>query len=303
MKLLKQLCSIPGTSGHEADIKDFLLRYIQKEKKNWKVKPEIFHGDGFQDCIVLKFGNPRTAIFAHMDTVGFTVRYLNQLLPVGSPDAEDGTRLVGHDRHGPIECTLEFDKEQHALYTFGRPIERGTPLSYKINFTESQQFIESAYLDDRLGIYVALHVAEKLKDGVIVFSCWEEHGGGSVPYLAKFIYKSWGIQQALISDITWVSDGVEQGKGVAISLRDRNIPRKAFIDRVISIANKHKVPHQLEVEGMGSSDGGELQRTPFPFDWCFVGAPEQHPHTPHEKVHKKDIESMIELYGWLMKDL
>ena len=303
MELLHQLCAIPGTSGHEAEIKNFLLRYIQKEKKNWKTKPEILHGDCFQDCIVLKFGKPRTAVFAHMDTVGFTVRYFNQLLSVGSPDAEDGTRLVGHDRHGPIECELEFDKEQHALYKFGRSIERGTPLSYKINFRESKLFIESPYLDDRLGVYVALKLAETLKDGVIVFSCWEEHGGGSVPFLAKFIYESWNVQQALISDITWVSDGVDHGKGVVISLRDRNIPRKEFIDRVIGIAHKHKVPHQLEVEGMGSSDGGELQRSPFPFDWCFVGAPQQHPHTPHEKVHKKDIQSMIELYQWLMKEL
>ena len=303
MDLLHQLCSIPGTSGHEAEVAEFLLRHIQKEKKHWKVKPEIFYGDGFQDCLVLKFGKPRTAIFAHMDTVGFTVRYFNQLLAVGSPDAEAGAKLVGKDSKGPIECELEFDKENHALYKFGRPIERGTPLSYKINFNESKHFIESAYLDDRLGMYVALKVAEKLKDGVIVFSCWEEHGGGAVPFLAKYIYESWGVQQALISDITWVTDGVEPGKGAAISLRDRNIPRRAFIDKIIHIAQKHNVLHQLEVEGTGSSDGGDLQRSPYPFDWCFVGAPEQYPHTPHEKVHKKDIESMIELYGWAMKEL
>ena len=303
MDLLHQLCAIPGTSGHEAEVAEFLLRHIQKEKKHWKVKPEIFYGEGFQDCIILKFGKPRTAIFAHMDTVGFTVRYFNQLLAIGSPDAEAGAKLVGKDSKGPIECELEFDKENHALYKFGRPIERGTPLSYKINFNESKHFIESAYLDDRLGMYVALKVAEKLKDGVIVFSCWEEHGGGAVPFLAKYIYESWGVQQALISDITWVTDGVEPGKGAAISLRDRNIPRRAFIDKIIHIAQKHNVLHQLEVEGTGSSDGGDLQRSPFPFDWCFVGAPEQYPHTPHEKVHKKDIESMIELYGWAMKEL
>ena len=301
--LLQELCSIPGTSGHEAAVRDFLLLYIQREKKNWKVKPEIFKGNAFQDCIILKFGKPRTAIFAHMDTVGFTVRYFNQLLSVGSPDAESGTRLVGHDRHGPIDCELEFDKDHHAFYKFGRQIERGTPLSYKVNFKESKLYIESAYLDDRLGIYAALKVAEKLKDGVIVFSCWEEHGGGSASYLAKFVYESWEVQQALISDITWVSDGVEHGKGVAISLRDRSIPRKEFIDRIITVARTHKVMHQLEVEGMGSSDGGELQRAPYPIDWCFVGAPEQHAHTPHEKVHKKDIDAMIELYGWLMKEL
>jgi putative aminopeptidase FrvX len=284
-------------------MKEFLLKYIQREKKNWKVKPEIIHGEEFQDCIILKFGKPRTAIFAHMDSIGFTVRYHNQLLAIGSPDAEMGTKLVGEDSLGPVECILEFDKENHAFYTFGRQIERGTSLTYKIDFRDSKSFIQTPYLDNRLGVYTALKVAETLKDGVIVFSCWEEHGGGSVPYLAKYIYERWKIRQALVADITWVSDGVDPGKGVAISLRDRNIPRKLFVDNIIAIAKKRKIKFQLEVEGMGSSDGRELQLSPYPFDWCFVGAPQQNPHTPDEKVHKDDIKSMISLYEVLMKDL
>jgi putative aminopeptidase FrvX len=302
-KLLQTLCSIHAPSGEEGPVKEFLLHYIKREKKNWKHKPEIIQGEQFQDCLILKFGKPRTAIFAHMDTTGFTVRYFNQLLSIGSPDAEMGTKLVGKDSKGEIECELEYDKEDHAFYKFGRAIDRGTSLSYKINFRESKDYIESAYLDNRLGIYNALKVAESLKDGLIIFSCWEEHGGGAVGYLADYIYKKWNVRQALISDITWVSDGVDHGKGVAISLRDRNVPRKIFIDKIVSLAKKHGIDHQLEVEGMGSSDGGELQRSPVPFDWCFVGAPEQHAHTPHEKVHKHDIDTMIELYNALMKEL
>jgi putative aminopeptidase FrvX len=303
MKLLKQLCEVHAPSGEEFAMKEFLLKYIQKEKKNWKTKPTIYHGDDFQDCIVLAFGKPRTAIFAHMDSIGFTVRYFNQLLPIGSPHADAGTLLVGEDSFGPIECELEFDHDNHAFYKFGRPIDRGTSLTYKINYREDKNYIQTAYLDDRLGIYAALQVAETLKDGVIVFSCWEEHGGGSVPYLAKFIYEKWKIQQALIADITWVSDGVEPGKGVVISMRDKNVPRKSFVNKIIEIAKKRKQTFQLEVEGSGSSDGRELQVSPYPFDWCFVGAPEFDAHTPDEKVHKKDIQSMIDLYSWLMKDL
>lgn len=303
MKLLKQLCEVHAPSGNEVRMKEFLLKYIRKEKKNWSVQPEIFTGEDFQDCIILKFGKPRTAIFAHMDSIGFTVRYFNQLLPIGSPDAEMGAKLVGTDSMGDIECELEYDKENHAFYKFGRQIDRGTELTYKVDFRDSRSYVQSAYLDNRLGIYNALMVAEKLKDGVIVFSCWEEHGGGSVPYLAKFIYDEWKIKNALVSDITWVSDGVEPGKGVAISMRDRNLPRRSYVDQIIAIARKHKVDFQLEVEGMGSSDGRELQTAPYPFNWCFVGAPEQNPHTPDEKVHKHDIKTMIELYGWLMKDL
>lgn len=303
MDLLKQLCEVHAPSGEEYKMKEFLIRYIQKEMKNWKVMPQIIHGEEFQDCLILKFGKPRTAMFAHMDSIGFTVRYQNQLLPVGSPGAEMGTKLVGEDSLGPIECILEFDKENHAFYKFARPIERGTTLTYKSNFRENKTFIQSPYLDDRLGIYTALQVASELKDGVIAFSCWEEHGGGSVPYLAKYIYENWKVRQALVADITWVSDGIDPGKGVAISLRDRNIPRKLFVNRIIEIAKKRKIKFQLEVEGLGSSDGRELQLSPFPFDWCFVGAPEQSPHTPDEKVHKDDIKSMIDLYKHLMKDL
>ena len=303
MKLLKQLCEIHAPSGEEAPMKEFLLKYIAKEKKNWAAKPTVIQGDEFQDCIILKFGKPRTAIFAHMDSIGFTVRYFNQLVPIGSPYAESGTKLVGSDSKGLIECELEYDKENHALYKFGRSIDRGTSLTYKINFRESKQYIETPYLDNRLGVYNALKVAETLKDGVIVFSAWEEHGGGSVPYLAKYIYEKWGVKQALISDITWVTDGVEHGKGVAISMRDKNIPRKKFVNRIIDIAAKSKINYQLEVEGMGSSDGRELQISPYPFDWCFVGAPEQDPHTPNERVHKDDIDSMIALYKKLMLKL
>jgi putative aminopeptidase FrvX len=303
MKLLKQLCEIHAPSGEEYPMTEFLLKYIKAEKKNWKVKPEVFHGDDFQDCIVLKFGKPRTAIFAHIDSIGFTVRYNNQLLSIGSPDAETGTPLVGQDSLGPIECTLELDKEHHAFYNFGRPIERGTSLTYKINYRETKTTIQSPYLDNRLGVYSALKVAETLRNGIIVFSAWEEHGGGSVPYLAKFIFEKWGVKQALISDITWTSEGIEPGKGVVISMRDRNIPRKKFVNQLIAIAQKRKVPHQLEVEGAGSSDGRELQLSPYPFDWCFVGAAQQNAHTPDEKVTKDDIASMIKLYEWLMKDL
>lgn len=303
MKLLKKLCEIHAPSGEEIRLKEYLLKYIQKEKENWKVAPQVYHGDGFQDCLLLCFGKPRTVVFAHMDSIGFTVRYFNQLLPIGSPDAETGTKLVGEDSLGAIECELDFDKDHHAFYKFGRQIDRGTSLTYKVNFREDKNFIQAPYLDNRLGVYVALQLASTLKDGIIAFSCWEEHGGGSVPYLAKFISEKWDVRQALIADITWASDGVQPGNGVAISMRDRNLPRKSFINRIIALAQKSKIDFQLEVEGMGSSDGRELQVSPYPFDWCFVGAPQENAHTPDEKVHKNDITSMVDLYKVLMKEL
>ncbi len=40
-----------------------------------------------------------------------------------------------------------------------------------------------------------------------------------------------------------------------------------------------------------------------PWDWCFIGAPEEHVHSPNEKVHKNDIKAMVELYKHLMVEL
>ena len=163
--------------------------------------------------------------------------------------------------------------------------------------------VEATYLDNRLGIYNALKLAEALENGILVFSCCEEHHGGSVGYLARYIYEEHKVRQALISDITWASVGLHHGEGVAISLRDAGIPRRAYLQKIIDLAKQSGIPFQMEVEEFGSSDGGELQRSPYPIDWCFIGPPSTGMHTPREKVHKKDIEAMLGMYRFLMQKL
>jgi di/tripeptidase len=46
-----------------------------------------------------------------------------------------------------------------------------------------------------------------------------------------------------------------------------------------------------------------LQYSALPIDWCFVGAAEDNVHTPDEIVHKKDIDTMLNLYRFLMEKL
>jgi putative aminopeptidase FrvX len=304
MKLLKQLCAIHAPSGNETLMTEFLLDYIKAEKHNWKTKPEIFSGEGFQNCIVLIFGKPRTAVYAHIDNIGFTVRYNNQLVKIGGPRTETGYALTGRDAESEINCTLKVEEETNALiYQYEREIERGTDLSFKANFREDETYVQSPYMDNRLGVYNALHLCESLENGAICFSCWEEHGGGSTNFIARFLFENYNIKQALISDITWVTEGVLHGRGVAVSMRDSGIPRRVYVHRIIDILKKNNVAYQLEVESSGGSDGNELQKTPYPIDWCFVGAPEDFVHTPDEKVHKDDIKSMLKAYEILMQEL
>lgn len=306
-ELLKQLIEVRGTSGDEENIKNFILDYIEKNKTKWKSEVEIYTGEGFQDAIVLVFGQPKTAVFAHIDTIGFTSAYESNLIKIGGPKTIDGMKLVGKDSQGEIETELMIIEDEEGnkqlKYVFDRDIDRGTNLSFKPNFILTDQYVQSPYLDNRLGVLNALTIAEDLENGAIVFSTYEEHGGGSVGFLGRFLYDKYNLRQALISDITWVTNGVQHDGGVAISMRDKAIPRRSYLNRIISIAEKHKIKYQLEVESAGGSDGSMLQNTDLPFDWCFIGAPEDNVHSPKERVFLNDIEEMIKLYKVLMKEM
>jgi len=307
LELLERLVEVRAAASNEGPMKAFLKEYINGASIGWKSMPKIIEGRGFQDCLILVFGQPRTAIYAHMDSIGFSTGYDKELIKVGGPRTIDGMQLVGSDSQGEILTELMVIEDEHGnssyQYVFDREIDRGTLLTFKPNFRETTEYIQSPYMDNRLGVWAALKVAETMENGAIVFSTYEEHGGNSVAFCAKYLMEEYGVYQALISDITWVTPGVKHGGGVAISMRDSGLPRRSYLERIIELAKESGVPFQLEVESAGGSDGGMLQKSDLPIDWCFIGAPEDNVHTPDEKVFKKDIESMVALYEFLMLQL
>lgn len=302
MEPLTKLLNIQSVSGDEGPMTKFLIQYIKQRNSQWKVQPELYFGKQFHDCLLLKFGDPKTAVFSHIDTIGFTVRYGNQLVPIGGPELENGVNVVGNDSLGPVKCRV-FENGGDLFHDFPRLIEWGTLLSYEQNIIIDDEFIQAAYLDNRLGIYNCLKLCETLENGWIVFSTYEEHGGGSIPFLLQFIQETSPITQALVSDITWITEGVSHHQGVVISMRDKLIPRKTYLERIIKLAEESGLPFQLEVEGSGGSDGREIQYSPYAIDWCFIGAAEDNVHTPSEKVSLVDLESMLTMYRYLMAHL
>ena len=297
--LLEKLCCIPGASGNESAVRKFIFEYIHSEKAHSRKEPVILHED-IQDCLGLIYGKPEIAIFAHMDTTGYMVRYENQLIPIGSPGFDEKDILIGRDSLGEIECRMRIDRHHRLFHDFPRAIDRGTYLTYKPRFRINKEKIETPYLDNRLGIWVALQLARKIDNAIIFFTTWEEHGGGSVAFLSKLMFEEYGIKKALISDVTWVTDGIHSGKGVVISMKDRHIPRRTFINGIIDLALENQIAFQLEVEDDGSSDGGEIQKLPFPIDWCFIGPPVSDVHSRTEKVTINDVNEMLNLYECLL---
>ncbi len=293
--LLDTLCQIQATSGDENKIKKFILNYVDDNASSWEAIPIIIEGKGFQDNLMLVFGSPDIAYYAHMDSVGFTSRYQNQLITIGSPDARKGDKLVGNDALGSIECNITIDANGNTFHDFKRTIEAGTPLVYKPNFQQEAESIISPYLDNRLGIFALLQLAKELENGVLVFSTYEEHGGGCTAYLGSYLLTKYNIHQSIIVDVTWVTDGIQLGLGPVVSLRDAYIPRKKFINKIISQLDDYSLVYQKEVEASGGSDGSELQRSALPIDWCFIGVPVKNPHASNEEANIFDIVRLIDL--------
>ena len=301
-KLLKLLCSISAPSSDESRMAKFIVQYVENFSYTWRHKPQIVYGEGYQDCVMLVWGKPRTAIFAHMDSVGYMVGYNKTLVPIGSPRCDDGTELVGIQDEEEVTCILR-EHDETLTYESDKDLERGTLLTYKPNFIENEDFIESPFLDNRVGVYVALNLAKSMKDGAIVFTTGEETRAGNAKFCWRYLYKNYHLHNALIADITWVTEGIDYAKGCVVSLKDSYVPRRAYVNKILNIAKRSEIVIQREVETAGGSDGGNLQQLPYAIDWCFVGAPQEFPHTPKEKINKSDIDSMYLLYKELMEYL
>ncbi len=304
MKLLKKLCKISAVSGEEYKIRDFIISHIQSNISPKKREIKLLWGVEFLDSLIVIIGKPKVAVFAHMDSVGFIVRNVNELVKVGTPVYKRGDKLITNNDNPLNEYLLEINNVSGQLsYVSNQKIEVGTTLTYKPIFKNANRFIQCCSLDNRVGVWNCLKLIEDVDNGLFAFTCWEELHGGSVEFLTKYIYENFKINQFLISDVTKTTDIVLNGKGVVISLKDSNMPRKFFKDKIINIAQKHQICYQLEIEEYGGSDGSHLQKTPYPIDWCFLGIACNNIHSSNEVINIDDILELKKFYFRLLEEL
>ena len=302
MELLKELCQIHAPSGEEFRVRDFIIDYVKRNSDQWVQKPQLYYGSGYQDCLMLVFGEPRCGVMAHMDSVGFTAGYGNELIPIGSPAAGETAIIRNELNHTAGVYYDNLDKKW--VLKDDLQLKPGSTWTWMPDFSIQDQMVQSPFLDNRLSIFMLLELAHQLKDTVVAFSTYEEmSNAGKAGFLAKTMYEQWQIDKILIADITWVTDYVKAGRGAAISLRDVGIPRKVFRDKIVDMVKASGVPYQLEIEKAGGSDGTIIGASDYPVDWIFIGAPEINPHGAIEKVHQADIESMMHIYKYLCNRL
>lgn len=295
MELLQELQQIPGPSGDEGRVADFIESYAGR------VKNVTLRRVG--DLVVATRGTPRVSVFAHTDTVGFTLGYGRALIPIGGPHTEGGERLREVDGPGKGQIKLRQQGSDTARRLGGKQGEPGSRWVYAAPLVFKKGRVSGPYLDNRAGVWNALRTLERCSDVAVFFTPGEEHGGKGAMLAARLACEEWGIARALISDITWHTGSIKNGKGPAISFRDRSIPRQRFLEAVLHAAEASGIPFQREVESNGGSDGSIIERSPYPIDWVFVGAPQKRSHTAREECQLADLLAMSDLYALLVPAL
>ncbi len=291
---LQALVAIEGVSGDEGRIAAAVAE--QAASVNGARIERI------QDNVIVWRGEPRVALFAHLDTVGFTLGYGHDLVRIGGPHVEGDEALRstvggrthrGHLRKRDDDWVLEGAPEAPG----------GSRWVYDTALELDGAKVRGPYLDNRAGVWSALAVLRECEDIAVAFTAQEEHSGRGAVTCARWLHDRLGITRALISDITWHTRYIRRGRGPAVSLRDRNLPRQAYLDRVLAAAEASGIPFQREIETDGSSDGGAIERSGLPIDWVFIGAPEEDSHTPHEVIDLNDLRGMARLTTYLVRAL
>jgi putative aminopeptidase FrvX len=299
---LLALLALPGVCGDEGPIADWLENELRSLSGVVSIR--------LSDSIIALRGTPRVAIFAHIDTTGFTLGYDCRLLPIGDPSPKEGDRVrpaaavvadaAAEPQWGTIHLRNKHGDDLRLRRMDGPDCAGTVPGTRWIydrppQLDDTGEILTAPYLDNRAGVWCALRALERCENIAVAFTTGEEQHGHGARVCVDWLYRERGITQALIADMTWHTRHTPRGSGPVISLRDACCPRQAFLERVLALAEVSGIPFQREIQDEGSSDGGYLLRSSVPIDWAFVGAPQKKPHTSRESVALSDLEAMTDL--------
>ena len=296
LDLLWELLAQDSPAGDEGPLADWLKGWLSREAPDAAV-------ERLGDSLVVTRGEaPKVAVFAHLDTTGWTLGYDKRLIRIGGPDGKPGD-AVRPVRRPDTGCTL-FRRKDGTWKADGKTdAAPGSRWVYAAVPELKDEQITAPYLDNRAGVWAALHALTRCPEIALALSVQEETGSLGAQATARRLYEKHGITQALIADLTWDTKHIKRGSGVAVSLRDSSVPRQSYLNRVLALAEASGLPFQREIEAHGGSDGAGIDRSGVLMDWVFIGAPEKAPHTSRERVNVNDLQGMAALLVHLVDGL
>lgn len=333
---LKTLCALPGPSGEEDAVRDYLMQQARPFTDDMTV-------DALGNLIVRKRGKlpakDRLMLCAHMDEVGLIIRSVTdegylKFDFLGGVDRRVvvGKRvLVGRERIpgviGIKAYHLVGDEEEktapktEAMYIdlgvesktnaekFAAPGDTAVFDSDAVVFGDGM--LKAKAIDDRLGCAVMLTLLreELPMDVTFAFTAQEEVGTRGA-FGAAFSVKP---ELALVLETTTAADlpSSEEhqrvcapGLGPVIPFMDGGtIYDRALFERLRDLAEQNGIPWQTKHYLAGGTDARAIQRTKSGVRVAAISAAVRYLHAPASVGSVKDFEDILRLTRLLIADV
>jgi len=332
MDLLQKLVNAIGPSGSESHVRQIIRNEIKPFVDDIKI-------DKMGNLICHKKGKgQKVMLAAHMDEIGLMVREIRTngriyFSLIGGIEAETliaqqviimngknefackGVISYYEMHEGSTSDSLpKFDElyvdcglTKKELLKMGIDVGCSMVPNNPFTILGNKKYVSGKALDNRVGCFVLLKLAEKLKnmktiDLYYVFTVQEEFGLYGAKTSVYSIEPDWGIAV----DTTSAEDSEEPyytklGAGVCVTMMDVElISNKCLNDQLFALGKKHNIPIQKKVEQFGTTDAAKLALSRGGLPATVVSVPLRNIHSTVTIAHLDDIKHAINLLFHMM---
>lgn len=316
--LIKKLTEAYGPAGEEGPVRALIEEAIKKYV-------DKVYTDNLGNLIAVREGpQPRLMISAHMDEIGVIVTHIDEkgflrIAPVGGvvPRQLVGQRLrfreglIGTVYHEKLKEAKELNWDKLYLDIgassageAGRMVKIGDLACLHQPFISLGDRYLAKAMDNRIGCAVLIETLRRLPPEIpqgifFVFSVQEELGLRGATTAAYLLQPDYG----LAVDVTRCGDtpkatmmDVALGKGPAVKVKDSSIISHPVVRRfMVSAAEAHNIPYQLEVLERGGTDAGAIHLSREGIPTGALSIPCRYVHTPSEMVDAGDVRGAVNL--------
>ncbi|MBR1664259.1 MAG: M42 family peptidase [Ruminococcus sp.] len=329
---LEGLCALDGISGDEGQVREYILSQIS-DKCEVSVDPL---GSIIAFCKGKKRSGKKLLISAHMDEVGFIVRYITddgylKFSPVGGIDPRVvfgkrvfvgknkipgvvGGKVLHHLSGSEKSKAVPFDKlyidigadsKEQALSA----VSLGDSVCFEGGYSDMGELLCAKAIDDRAGCAVMIDL---IKEGVeydtyFTFVVQEEIGLRGSTAAAFTVDPDFAIvlEATTAADIP-ASQGDKKvcqlSKGAVVTFMDRHtMYDKELYALAFDIGREMNIPVQTKTMVAGGNDAGAIHKTRGGVRTAAVSVPCRYLHSPVCVIDKNDLVSVGRLTRELSK--
>lgn len=336
-KIYEDLFKLPGVSGHEDKVREYVLNYLQQYPDFEVITDNLGSVFGYKKS---KNPNAKTVMVGgHMDEVGFIVSNIKpngaiNFLPIGGINGEVvlSQVLEIHTPNGVIpgivgakpphlrqtqstnfeDLLLDIGaKSDEEALSWGVSLGQMITFTNSFTYTHNQKRVISKAVDNRMGVGVSLELVKHFSGKELPFNLvlgatvQEEVGLRGAQTIANVIKPDVFIamDSSPINDLLEPQNLGKMGQGAMIRIHDPGIilPLKVK-DYFVDVAKRYHVKHQFYIS-KGNTDASKVVTSNAGVLSTAIVLPTRYIHSNAALFEIEDLKAVKTLVASIIEDL